>query len=180
MTLIKHVVHRFLRYTLSMVLHHLGTLYNPIFSQLFPEQLYENTFWCVRFILIRHFTIPIFDSGSLKWKECFLSLITTDKVKMHLTEAIHSWLAMAPMREHSPHNNELLRLPEDTMLVQRIEIKRQVRCGENRWGQGGGKGGYEFNIEQLWDILHWLQWDLQHSNAEWKCTWYYVMKLSYS
>lgn len=52
-----------------------------------------------------------------------------DKVKVHLTEAIHSWLATAPLREHSPHNNELLRLPEDTMPVQRIEIKRQVRLG---------------------------------------------------
>lgn len=39
---------------------------------------------------------------------------------------------MAPGREHSPHNNELLRLPEDTVPVQRIEIKRQVRRG------GGG------------------------------------------
>lgn len=46
---------------------------------------------------------------------------------MHRSEAIHSWLAMAPAREHTPHNNELLRLPEDTMAVQRIEIKRQVR-----------------------------------------------------
>lgn len=83
----------------------------------------------------------------------------TDKVKMHLTEAIHSWLAMAPMREHSPHNNELLRLPEDTMPVQRIEIKRQAICGKARWGKGGGKGGYEFNIEQMWDILHpeWMK-----------------------
>lgn len=78
---------------------------------------------------------------------------------MHLTEAIHSSLAMAPMREHSPHNNELLRLPEDTMPVQRIEIKRQVRCGEDRWGKGGRKGRLWIYREQMWGILcpEWIK-----------------------
>lgn len=61
---------------------------------------------------------------------------------------------MAPAREHTPHNNELLRLPEDTMPVQRIEIKRQVRCEGQGQGEGGGSGGYEFNIQQMLNILH--------------------------
>lgn len=44
---------------------------------------------------------------------------------------------MAPLREHSPHNNELLRLPEDTMPVQRTEIKvRLGRIDEAREEEG--------------------------------------------
>lgn len=65
---------------------------------------------------------------------------------MHCSEAIHSWLAMAPARERTPHNNELLRPPEDMMPAQRIEIKRQVRCEgfrRRKVGGIGGSGGYK-------------------------------------
>lgn len=90
---------------------------------------FHNSFlnnYMLRNVFIWHSTIPLFVSVCLKRTHCFLSLITTDSnAKMHFTEAIHSWLAMAPMREHSLHNNELLRLPEDKMPVQTIEIKRQ-------------------------------------------------------
>lgn len=65
------------------------------------------------------------------------------------------WLWL-PRETHSPHNNELLRLPEDTVPAWRIEIKRQVR--EVRWRRravgGGGEantGGNEFSIRQMWD-----------------------------
>lgn len=96
---------------------------------------------------------PLFVSARLKRTGCFLSLIRSDSgVKTHRTEAIHCWLAMAPMRAHSPHNNELLRVPEDTAPVRRTEIKRQVRSEEDGWGRGEN-GGNEFNIQQMWDIL---------------------------
>lgn len=95
----------------------------------------------------------LFVSLCLQRTHCFLSLTRTDSdVKMHCSQAIHSWLAMAPAREHTPHNNELLRPPEDTMPVQRIEIKRQVRREDWRRGKGGRSGGYEFNIQQMLNI----------------------------
>lgn len=97
--------------------------------------------------------ISVFVSLCFQRTHCFLSLTRTDSdVKMHCSEAIHSWLAMAPAREHTPHNNELLRPPEDTMPAQRIEIKRQVRHKDCRWGKGAGSGGYEFNIQQMLNI----------------------------
>lgn len=136
-------VHTLLRYTFSKVLHHLGNWYNSFLNSSLNNYKLRNVFICP-------FTIPLFVSARLKRTHCFLSLIRTDSnVKMHLTEAIHSWLAMAPRREHSPHNNELLRLPEDTMPVQRIEIKRQVRCEEDGWGKRGS-GGFEFNIQETY------------------------------
>lgn len=49
---------------------------------------------------------------------------------------------MGPLRKH---NNELLRLPEDTMPVQGKEVKRHVRL--RRIDEI--KEGYEFNIEQM-------------------------------
>lgn len=49
---------------------------------------------------------------------------------------------MGPLRKH---NNELLRLPEDTMPMQGIEVKRQVRLGRI----DEIKEGYEYNIEQM-------------------------------
>lgn len=59
---------------------------------------------------------------------------------------------MAPAREHTPHNNELLRPPEDTMPAQRTEIKRQVRREGCRPGKGGESGSYEFNVQQMLNI----------------------------
>lgn len=77
------------------------------------------------------------------------------------------WLWL-PRETHSPHNNELLRLPEDTAPVRRIEIKRQVRevrrtsAQEEEWGEEeeeeeagvavrreANAGGNEFSIRQL-------------------------------
>lgn len=105
------------------------------------------------FFFFGHIRIPLFVSLCLQRTHCFLSLTRTDSdVKMHCSEAIHSWLAMAPVRECTPHNNELLRPPEDTMPAQRIEIKRQDRREGCRRGKGGGSGGYEFNIQQMLNI----------------------------
>lgn len=112
-----------------------------------------GVFFFLFFFPFGHIRILLFVSLHPQRTHCFLSLTRTDSdVKMHCGEAIHSWLAMAPAREHTPHNNELLRPPEDTMPAQRIEIKRQVQCEGCRWGKGGGSGGYEFSIQQLVNI----------------------------
>lgn len=121
----------------------------------FHKSSLNNHIMGMFFFLLYDIRIPLFVSLCLRRTQCFLSLNRTDSdVKMHHREAIHSWLAMAPTREHTPHNNELFRLPEDTMPVQRIEIKTQVRCEGYGWGRGGGNGGYEFNIQQMLNILH--------------------------
>lgn len=93
------------------------------------------------------------------------------------------WL---PRETHSPHNNELLRLPEDTTPVRRIEIKRQVRevrrTSEEEVGGGGGgvggaaavrgeadTGGNEFSIRRTWELgAHWDAWE--DSSAASKCS----------
>lgn len=97
--------------------------------------------------------IPLLVYSRPQRARCFLSLTRTDSdVKMHCSEAIHSWLAMAPAVERTPHNNELLSPPEDTMPAQRIEMKRQVRHDGCRRGKGGGSGGYSFNIQKMLNI----------------------------
>lgn len=59
------------------------------------------------------------------------------------------WL---PRETHSPHNNELLRLPEDTTPVRRIEIKRQVReVRRTSEEEVGGGGGGVWGGQQLWE-----------------------------
>lgn len=106
LTVINNMVHTWLSYTFSKVSHHLGTWYNFIFS---------NSTTVRKDFFIVPFTIPIFDAVNLKRTQSFSSFITTDKVKMQLSKAIHSRLPMAPRGESFPHNNKLLRQPEDTI-----------------------------------------------------------------
>lgn len=146
-------------------LNHRGNWYNFILPLRLPEQAYVKKcccFFC--FFFFFYLSLPQFP--------VFVSLASQKvrAVSYPSSEVTAVWKCGAPRQSavdwlwlpretHSPHNNELLRLPEDTASAWRIEIKRQVREVRRRrrravaGGRGGeaNTGGNEFSIRQMWD-----------------------------
>lgn len=168
-------VHALLWYTLGKVpksLWELVQLYpsvTPLRTAVCKEMLFaSSSFWSVSPAIPRICFARVSKVRAVSYPSSEVTAVQKCSAPRQSTV---DWLWL-PRETHSPHNNELLRLPEDTAPVRRIEIKRQVREvrrtseeDEEEEGEGGGGGRWLWEERQIREVMN-----LAYGRRETRCS----------